>query len=91
VGDRIENLSYGGAPIVPTAEFAVAINNYRHNGGCGYPHVSDKPDIYPIPEDQIIQLLIEYFEEQLTIVNNPAVFSVDWQLTHDGTPIVVVP
>jgi 2',3'-cyclic-nucleotide 2'-phosphodiesterase/3'-nucleotidase len=75
----------------PTAEFVLAINNYRHNGGCGYPHVTSQPDVYPIPEDQIIQMIIEYFEEQLTIVDDEAIFSVDWQLTYDGTPITVIP
>lgn len=90
-GDRIENLSYAGAPIDPAADFVLAINNYRHNGGCGYPHVTSVPDVYPIPEDEIIQMIIEYFEEQLTIVNDPAIFSVDWQLTYAGTPITFVP
>jgi 2',3'-cyclic-nucleotide 2'-phosphodiesterase/3'-nucleotidase len=90
-GDRIENLLYSGAPMSPTAEFVLAINNYRHNGGCGYPHVSSQPDVYPIPEDQIIQMIIEYFEDQLTIVDDPAIFSVDWQLTYDGTSITVIP
>ena len=90
-GERIENLSYGGAPIDPAAEFVVAINNYRHDGGCGYPHVSDQPDVYPVPNSEIIELIISFFEEVETLTHDPGIFSVDWQLTYDGTPIDVVP
>lgn len=90
-GSRIENLSYGGAPINPTAEFVLAINNYRKSGGGGYPLVADKLNVYPVPENEIIQLIIEYFEEQLVITDDPDIFSVDWQITYDDTPITVVP
>jgi 2',3'-cyclic-nucleotide 2'-phosphodiesterase/3'-nucleotidase len=89
-GERIENLSYGGAPIDPEAEFVVAINNYRHDGGCGYPHVSDQPDVYPVPNSEIIELIISFFEASETLTYSPDVFGVDWQLTYDGTPIDVV-
>ena len=89
VGSRIENLSHAGVPVDPTDEFVMAINNYRHGGGCGYPHVTTAPVPYNVnPEVQ--GLLISWFEANETI--DPATFgSVDWVLTYMDTPITFLP
>ncbi len=88
-GSRIENLSYAGSPIDPNAEFVLAINNYRHGGGCGYPHVTTAPVVYNV-NPEIQGLLISWFEENETI--DPASFgSVDWMLTYEDAPITIVP
>jgi 2',3'-cyclic-nucleotide 2'-phosphodiesterase / 3'-nucleotidase len=82
-GSRITNLSYGGAPIDPTMRFAVAINNYRQNGGGGFPHVVGAPILYN-PLTEIREMIIEWVKD--TGVIDPADFaSVDWQLVQAAT------
>jgi 2',3'-cyclic-nucleotide 2'-phosphodiesterase / 3'-nucleotidase len=88
-GSRITNLSYGGQPIDPAMRFAVAINNYRQNGGGGFPHVVGAPILYN-PLIEIREMIIEWVKD--TGVIDPADFaSVDWQLVQNGVPVVVVP
>ena len=88
-GSRIANLSYGGMPIDPAAKFAVAINNYRQNGGGGFPHVVGAPILWN-PLIDIRESIIDWVEDNGVI--DPAMFaSVDWQLVQGGTPVVVVP
>ena len=41
-GDRIRNLTYGGAPVAAEQEFAMAINNYRQSGGGELPGREDR-------------------------------------------------
>lgn len=84
-GSRIENLSYNGTAVDPADEFVLAINNYRHGGGCGYPHVTTAPVVYNV-NPEIQGLLISWFEANETI--DPATFgSVDWMLTYMDAPI----
>jgi 2',3'-cyclic-nucleotide 2'-phosphodiesterase/3'-nucleotidase len=87
VGNRIRNLSYAGQPIDPNAEFVLALNNYRQNGGGDFPHVATAPIVYDQALD-IRDLLVEYVREHPGI--DPATFaSVDWKLVYQGSPIVV--
>ena len=88
-GNRIENLSYDGALIDPAAEFVLGINNYRHGGGCSYPHVTAAPDVLQLSPD-IQGLLIQYLQDQETL-DDTVFASVDWQLTYQDTPIVIAP
>ncbi len=88
-GSRITNLSYGGSPIDPTAEFAVAINNYRQNGGGGFPHVVGAPILWN-PLADIREAIIDWVKVNQVI--DPGIFaSVDWQLVDAGGPVVVIP
>jgi 2',3'-cyclic-nucleotide 2'-phosphodiesterase/3'-nucleotidase len=87
VGSRILNLSYGGTPIDPAAQFAMAVNNYRQSGGGGFPAVNTAPVVYNRQID-IRQLLIDWVTAHHTI--DPAQFaSVDWRLVSNGQPITV--
>jgi len=89
VGSRIENLTYGGSPVDPAAEFVIAINNYRQSGGGTFPHVSTAPVLYNA-QVEIRQLIIEWVRENGTI--DPSLFaSVDWVLTYQGTPLTITP
>jgi 2',3'-cyclic-nucleotide 2'-phosphodiesterase / 3'-nucleotidase len=85
VGERIVDLTFDGAPIDPEQRFAVAMNNYRVNGGGGAPHVTDAPIVW----DSLLEnrsLLIEWVQAEGVV--DPADFhTVDWRLTADGTPI----
>ncbi|WP_055590672.1 bifunctional metallophosphatase/5'-nucleotidase [Streptacidiphilus griseoplanus] len=85
VGQRIVNLSYGGAPIDPAAEFVLAVNNYRANGGGNFPHVASAPVLWT-NSDEIRNTMIAWVKAKGAI--DPADFaSVDWRLVREGVPV----
>ncbi|WBO64844.1 bifunctional metallophosphatase/5'-nucleotidase [Streptomyces camelliae] len=84
-GSRIKNLSYNGAPVADDQVFVVAVNNYRANGGSGYPHIASAPIAYS-STNEIRQLMIDYVTTTKTL--DPATFAkVNWKLTQAGTPV----
>ncbi|MGV9563164.1 bifunctional metallophosphatase/5'-nucleotidase [Streptomyces sp. NPDC003480] len=84
-GSRIRNLSYKGAPVADDQVFVVAVNNYRANGGSGYPHIA-AADIAYSSTNEIRQLMIDYVTAKGAL--NPADFAVtNWKLTQGGTPV----
>ncbi|GHG45829.1 multifunctional 2',3'-cyclic-nucleotide 2'-phosphodiesterase/5'-nucleotidase/3'-nucleotidase [Sinomonas cellulolyticus] len=88
VGSRIVGLSYGGAPIDPAQEFAMAINNYRQSGGGNFPHVKTAP-VLTNSQQEIRQRIIDYVTQ--TGVLDASLFAhVDWSLTANGAPLTVV-
>ncbi|WP_405769797.1 bifunctional metallophosphatase/5'-nucleotidase [Streptomyces sp. NBC_01538] len=84
-GSRIKNLSYKGAPVAADQVFVVAVNNYRANGGSGYPHIAGAAIAYS-STNEIRQLMIDYVTTKGTL--NPADFAVtNWKLTQGGTAV----
>ncbi|MFJ6832414.1 bifunctional metallophosphatase/5'-nucleotidase [Streptomyces sp. NPDC091209] len=84
-GSRIKNLSYNGSAVAADQVFVVAVNNYRANGGSGYPHIA-AADIAYSSTNEIRQLMIDYVTAKGSL--NPADFAVaNWKLTQDGTPV----
>ncbi|MEU7054785.1 5'-nucleotidase C-terminal domain-containing protein [Streptomyces sp. NPDC046197] len=84
-GSRIKNLTYKGAPVADDQVFVVAVNNYRANGGSGYPHIASAGIAYS-STNEIRQLMIDYVTSKGTL--NPADFAVtNWKLTQNGTPV----
>ncbi|MEU6230353.1 5'-nucleotidase C-terminal domain-containing protein [Streptomyces sp. NPDC047042] len=84
-GSRIKNLSYKGAPVAADQVFVVAVNNYRANGGSGYPHIA-AADIAYSSTNEIRQLMIDYVTTKGSL--DPADFAVtNWKLTQGGTPV----
>ncbi|MFJ9927045.1 2',3'-cyclic-nucleotide 2'-phosphodiesterase / 3'-nucleotidase [Streptomyces misionensis] len=84
-GSRIRNLSYNGAPVAADQVFVVAVNNYRANGGSGYPHIASAEIAYS-STNEIRQLMIDYVTATKSL--DPADFAVtNWKLTQDGTPV----
>jgi 2',3'-cyclic-nucleotide 2'-phosphodiesterase / 3'-nucleotidase len=84
-GSRIKNLTYGGKAVADDQVFVVAVNNYRANGGSGYPHIASA-DIAYSSTNEIRQLMIDYVTAKGTL--NPADFAVaNWKLTQDGTAV----
>ncbi|MGY6024192.1 bifunctional metallophosphatase/5'-nucleotidase [Streptomyces spinosirectus] len=84
-GSRIKNLTYNGAAVADDQVFVVAVNNYRANGGSGYPHIATA-DIAYSSTNEIRQLMIDYVTAKGTL--NPADFAVtNWRLTQAGTPV----
>jgi 2',3'-cyclic-nucleotide 2'-phosphodiesterase/3'-nucleotidase len=84
-GSRIKNLTYGGAALDDSAQFVLAVNNYRANGGSNYPHVAAATSVWS-SSDEIRNTIIAWVKANGTI--DPTAFaSVDWKLTRDGTPV----
>ena len=85
VGQRIQNLSFNGAPVDPAQRFAVATNNYRQSGGGNFPYIADAP-VLVNQQTEIRQLLIDYVVAQGSV--NPADFAENnWQLVRNGVPV----
>jgi len=84
-GSRIKNLTYKGTSVGDDQVFVVAVNNYRANGGSGYPHIASA-DIAYSSTNEIRQLMIDYVTSKGTL--DPKDFAVtNWRLTQGGTPV----
>lgn len=84
-GSRIVNLTFGGAPIDPAAQFVLAVNNYRSGGGSNYPHVAAAKSVWS-DSDEIRNTIIAWVKSNGTI--DPASFGGDrWRLTRAGVPL----
>jgi 2',3'-cyclic-nucleotide 2'-phosphodiesterase / 3'-nucleotidase len=84
-GSRIKNLSYNGAAVADDQVFVVAVNNYRANGGSGYPHIAAADTAYS-STNQVRDLMIAYATAKGTI--DPTAFAAaNWKLTQDGTAV----
>lgn len=84
VGQRIQGLSFNGAPVADDQQLVVAVNNYRRSGGGNFPHIATAPVVYQ-QQQEIRQLLIDWANASKTI--DPDAFFVDnWKLTVDGKP-----
>ncbi|WP_441246657.1 bifunctional metallophosphatase/5'-nucleotidase [Kitasatospora sp. McL0602] len=85
VGSRIVNLGYAGKPIDPAAQFVLAVNNYRANGGGNFPHVAQATKVWS-NSDEIRNTMIAWVKAKGVI--DPADFaSVDWRLVRAGVPL----
>ncbi|MFK0172465.1 bifunctional metallophosphatase/5'-nucleotidase [Streptomyces sp. NPDC090306] len=84
-GSRIKNLSYNGTAVAADQVFVVAVNNYRANGGSGYPHIATA-DIAYSSTNEIRQLMIDYVTTTGTL--DPADFAaLNWRLVQGSTPV----
>ena len=84
-GSRIKNLTYNGAAVADDQVFVVAVNNYRANGGSGYPHIAAAPTAYS-STNQVRDLMVAYATAKGTI--DPTTFAAsNWKLTQDGTAV----
>ncbi|WP_406739816.1 bifunctional metallophosphatase/5'-nucleotidase [Streptomyces atratus] len=84
-GSRIVNLSFGGKPIDPAAEFVLAVNNYRASGGGNFPHVAGAEQLWANSEE-IRNTIIAWVQAKGS-VDGAQFASVDWRLTREGTPV----
>ena len=87
-GLRIVNLRYAGKPIDPTAEFVVAINNYRQSGGGGFPGVTTAPVVHNA-QQEIRQLIIDWVTSH-QVIDPPAFAKTDWKLVSNGAPVLII-
>ncbi|MFC6598404.1 bifunctional metallophosphatase/5'-nucleotidase [Kitasatospora paranensis] len=85
VGSRIVNLSYQGAAVDPAAQFVLAVNNYRANGGGNFPHVAAAASVWS-SSDEIRNTMIAWVKAKGVI--DPADFgAVTWRLVRAGVPL----
>lgn len=85
VGSRITALSYGGKPVDPAAQFVLAVNNYRANGGGNFPHVATATKVWA-NSDEIRNTMIAWVKAKGVI--DPADFAaVGWRLVRAGVPV----
>jgi len=84
-GSRIKNLTYKGTAVADDQVFVVAVNNYRANGGSGYPHIAAAETAYS-STNQVRDLMIAYATAKGTI--DPTTFAAtNWKLTQAGTAV----
>jgi 2',3'-cyclic-nucleotide 2'-phosphodiesterase/3'-nucleotidase len=84
-GSRIKNLTYNGTAVADDQVFVVAVNNYRANGGSGYPHIAAAETAYS-STNQVRDLMIAYATAKGTI--DPTTFAAtNWKLTQAGTAV----
>ena len=90
VGSRIVGLSHpDGTPVADDDQFVMAVNNYRQNGGGGYPHIADAPVVWN-ELLEVRQLLIDWAQERGTI--DPADFFVpNWALITEPVEELLTP
>ena len=79
-GNRIKNLMYKGAPVVPTAEFIVATNNYRASGGGNFPGLDGTKTIIASP-DTNRDVLIQYINTTRTLTRKAHGSDRSWRFT----------
>ncbi|MFJ5924244.1 bifunctional metallophosphatase/5'-nucleotidase [Kitasatospora sp. NPDC092948] len=86
VGSRIVNLSYQGKPVDPAAQFVLAVNNYRANGGGNFPHVAQAQQVWA-NSDEIRNTMIAWVKAKGVI--DPADFygQSAWRLVRAGVPV----
>ncbi|MFI5527922.1 bifunctional metallophosphatase/5'-nucleotidase [Kitasatospora sp. NPDC051853] len=85
VGSRIVNLSYEGKPVDPAAQFVLAVNNYRANGGGNFPHVAASTKVWA-NSDEIRNTMITWVKAKGVI--DPAEFGGStWRLVRGGVPL----
>ncbi|MFC7815076.1 bifunctional metallophosphatase/5'-nucleotidase [Streptomyces sp. NPDC057367] len=84
-GSRIRNLAFGGVPMADDAEFVLAVNNYRANGGGAFPHVASARELWS--ESTEIRTRIAEWVTAKGVLDPADFASVDWRLTRDGVPV----
>ncbi|GAA3068524.1 hypothetical protein GCM10020000_61190 [Streptomyces olivoverticillatus] len=84
-GSRIVNLSFDGKPLVDSAQFVLAVNNYRASGGGNFPHVARAKQVWANSEE--IRNTIIAWVKAKGAIDVGTFASVDWKLTRDGVPV----
>ncbi|MEY9489271.1 2',3'-cyclic-nucleotide 2'-phosphodiesterase/3'-nucleotidase [Streptomyces calvus] len=84
-GSRIQNLTFGGAPLDDAQRFVFAVNNYRANGGGAFPHVASAKELWA--ESTEIRTRIAEWVTAKGVLDPKDFASADWRLTREGTPV----
>ncbi|MEU9043715.1 MULTISPECIES: 5'-nucleotidase C-terminal domain-containing protein [unclassified Kitasatospora] len=84
-GQRIVNLSFQGKPIDPAAQFVLAVNNYRANGGGNFPHVAGAKLVWS-NSDEIRNTMIAWVKAK-GVIDPADFFTNSWRLVRAGQPV----
>ncbi|MFD4531797.1 bifunctional metallophosphatase/5'-nucleotidase [Kitasatospora sp. NPDC058397] len=84
-GRRIVNLSFQGKPIDPAAQFVLAVNNYRANGGGNFPHVAQAKLVWS-NSDEIRNTMIAWVKAK-GVIDLADFFTDSWRLVRAGQPV----
>ncbi|OAH16571.1 bifunctional metallophosphatase/5'-nucleotidase [Streptomyces jeddahensis] len=84
-GSRVTDVRFEGAPLADDAQFVLAVNNYRANGGGNFPFVAAAKLLWS-NSDEIRNTMIAWVKEKGSI-DQAEFASVDWKLTRDGVPV----
>lgn len=80
LGDRIVGLTYQGEPVRPDQEFILATNNYRADGGGGFPATGEAATLVLDPGIASRELIVQYIAQRGTINPTP---DHNWSLVHN--------
>jgi 2',3'-cyclic-nucleotide 2'-phosphodiesterase / 3'-nucleotidase / 5'-nucleotidase len=83
VGDRVANLSLGGAPLAPERHLRVAVNSYRMNGGGGFVEIQRAPRL-PCEPRLVRDVLVSHIRKARTL---DGAFTENWSLLPDYAPV----
>lgn len=64
LGQRIVDLTYQGEPVRPDQEFIIATNNYRADGGGGFPATGENARLVLDPGIASRELIVQYIAER---------------------------
>lgn len=85
LGERVQNLRHAdGTPVADDDVFVLAVNNYRQNGGGGFP-VGDFETIWD-EQLEIRQLIIDY-AESVGVIDQANFHEVNWKLITEDAPV----
>ncbi|MBO1418729.1 bifunctional UDP-sugar hydrolase/5'-nucleotidase [Streptomyces sp. FH025] len=84
-GQRIVNLTFQGKPIDPAAQFVLAVNNYRANGGGNFPHVANAKLVWS-NSDEIRNTMIAWVKAK-GVIDPADFFTNSWRLVRAGQPV----
>ncbi|MBV2153505.1 bifunctional UDP-sugar hydrolase/5'-nucleotidase [Kitasatospora sp. SUK 42] len=84
-GQRILNLTFQGKPIDPAAQFVLAVNNYRANGGGNFPHVANAKLVWS-NSDEIRNTMIAWVKAK-GVIDPADFFTNSWRLVRAGQPV----
>lgn len=85
LGDRVQNLRHAdGTPVADDDVFVFAVNNYRQNGGGGFP-VGDFETIWD-EQLEIRQLIIDY-AQSVGVIDQANFHELNWKLITEDAPV----
>jgi 2',3'-cyclic-nucleotide 2'-phosphodiesterase/3'-nucleotidase len=89
VGQRIRNLQYRGAAVLPGQRFLIATNNYRASGGGAFPALDGSHTVLASP-DASRDVLIAYIRERRKLTRAEDGAQRSWRFTPLKTRAAVV-
>ncbi|MFJ8307593.1 MULTISPECIES: bifunctional metallophosphatase/5'-nucleotidase [unclassified Streptomyces] len=84
-GSRVGKLMFQGKPLDDKAQFVLAVNNYRANGGGNFPGVAAAKQLWA-SSDEIRNTMIAWVKAK-GVIDQAEFASVDWRLTQNGVPV----